>query len=109
MVLVAVKDERLVGAWLGVNDVDNTLGLVLVCTRWSDRGTNDYLSFEFLRSLALFEAGAPPQEQLIVDRCMWVFTIWLPPSAGHATSGLWPNSPPLPAPDYHQAPGQASS
>jgi hypothetical protein len=107
LVLEAFKDKRLVGAWLGVNEAENTVGLVLVATRMADRSANDYAGFEFLRGLEIFETGAPPVEQLIVDRCMWVFTIWLPPSQGKETAGLWPNSPPMPAPDYHQSPANA--
>lgn len=37
----------------------------------------------------------------VFDRSSWVFTIWFPIAEGQPEQRpLWPNSPPLPAPDY---------
>lgn len=101
--LALLARQPFVSVWLGVDDSANTLGLVLVCSRPADSGSHSYAAFELLRGIPLFDEGVLPPDELVVDRCMWVFTIWLPPVHGQPTEGLWPNSPPLPAPAGHRS------
>jgi hypothetical protein len=100
-ILGSIKDGSIVSAWLGVNEGSSTIGLVLVCARDVGQYSYPHNVYERLRAVELFDGDISPDGQIIVDRCMQVFTIWLPPKRRRPTPGLWPNSPPLPSPEYH--------
>jgi hypothetical protein len=88
--------------WLGVNVEQHRIVLVTVAPRTAGTADPDLEVLQSLRGrLAIpFSAGAlaaPPA----IDLCMWIFTIWRPPGRDGVRAGVWPNSPPFPAPVDH--------
>ncbi len=92
-------------AWLGVDASSDRIALLTVAARTASEQGDDYSAWDRLNAVPLAEKAFPAGSlvKVIHDACMWVFTIWRPPVDGNETLGLWPNSPPLPAPSYHGA------
>lgn len=107
--VMAAGDGGLSSVWLGANSAEQRIVLVTIAPRTA--GGSD-LDLEVLRALRgrlaiPFPAG-PLASVPLVDLCMWVFTIWRAPGAEGVRPGLWPNSPPFPAP-VARVSGQAVS
>jgi hypothetical protein len=104
ILLARARDVGLSAVWLGADSETQTIGLLSVAPRLSARSELDYAALDRLRGPMSIADGLKDFADLerVVDKCMWVFTIWLPPVNGRPTQGLWPSSPPLPAPAYHE-------
>ena len=98
--LQSARHANLSSVWLGVDTSKQTLGLVSVVSRSPNETGHDYRALHSLRDCAIVDKILPElqPQNAIVDKSMWVITIWLPPQNGRIPDGLWPNSPPLPAP-----------
>jgi hypothetical protein len=94
------KEAGLASVWLGVDPSTQSLALVSVASRSADRSQRDYKMLRELNESSLVNETLPEltSAHVVVDKTMWVITIWLPPKDGKIPDGLWPNSPPLPGP-----------
>jgi hypothetical protein len=94
----------LASVWLAVDAPNQHIGAVTVASRTPDTATDDYGAWKRLTSVT--ELDELRSLTKVQDLTLWVFTIWLPPAGDTDPTGLWPNSPPLPAPpgpaDVHQ-------
>jgi len=86
--------------WLGADADTRCIGLVTVAPKTEKCTGHDYAVLDALRGRMCLANDDDELRALetVVDECMWVFTIWLPPRNGRIREGLWPNSPPLPSP-----------
>jgi hypothetical protein len=90
--------------WLGVDSGSDRIALLTVVSRTASLAGDDYGAWARLSNVEWADELMTPESPVkpLHDACMWVFTVWRPPREGKETLGLWPNSPPLPAPSYHQ-------
>lgn len=93
--------------WLGANAEDHRIVLVTVAPRTPGLAGLDLQVLQALRGpLAVLFSSGPLAAAPAIDLCMWVFTIWRPPGIDGVRAGIWPNSPPFPAPaEYIPEPG----
>jgi hypothetical protein len=92
----AAETSGFASIWLAADEVNQHIGAVTVASRTPDTVTDDYGAWGRLAGVA--ELDELRSLSKVQDLTLWVFTIWLPPAANAETAGLWPNSPPLPAP-----------
>ena len=87
--------------WLLHNENAGEVALVTIIDRVSEKlvGELDYLTLNALESATSY-GNDWHWGNRIFDRSHWVFTVWFPNTGDSSDKPpLWPNSPPLPAPD----------
>jgi hypothetical protein len=88
--------------WLAASE-DNVCIALLTVGEPGERGEGlDYAALHSLKGKSPLPDGDPllSGATKLEDQCFWVFTVWQPFSAGiRMPAALWPNSPPLPAPE----------
>jgi hypothetical protein len=99
-VVQRAREADFASIWLGADPSTRTVGLVSVVSRSPNEPGRDYDALRTLDQARVVTEALPglETERVIVDKSMWVITIWLPPIDGKVSEGLWPNSPPLPGP-----------
>lgn len=99
----AAEEMSLSGIWLAFEPDTDRIALITVIHRTESARGDDYDAWNRLSSEPSTGNVLSKDAALasVHDACMWIFTVWQPPRNGTQTLGLWPNSPPLPSPDYH--------
>jgi len=98
------ESRGLASVWRLHNEAEQLAGLVTIAgpAASEDPSPPDDLSLRTLESSpSLFAVCEQSGWVSEFDRTSWVLTIWFPIAEGQPdVPALWPNSPPLPAPEY---------
>ncbi|MDJ0929391.1 MAG: hypothetical protein QNJ73_17260 [Gammaproteobacteria bacterium] len=96
------EEAGLASVWLVHNGEQREASLVMVNDAPTPAAEPDFTSVAALENLPSLATDAEAAGLLtrVFDRTSWIFTIWLPYRDGADNApAIWPNSPPLPAPD----------
>lgn len=94
-------EEDKASIWLLHNDEAGEVAMVTIIDRAGEKSDTepDYATLQAAESAESYGLDWKWAEKSF-DRSHWVFTIWFPNTGdAGAKPSLWPNSPPLPAPD----------